>query len=152
VIINFRIKQLFFDQPKVANAVDRARRQVLIEAGAGIRRTARASIRKHKGKRNRNVASKPGEPPFSHTGLLRRFILFGYDNQSKSVVVGPLRLHGSVIAEVLEHGGTATVTRVERGRRVRRRVRIAALPYMNPALDKELPKFPELWRESIKRA
>jgi len=35
---------------------------------------------------------------------------------------------------------------------VRRRVRIAARPYMNPALDKELPKFPELWRESIKRA
>ena len=52
-----------------------------------VRTTARHSIHKRK----RTIA--PGEPPSSHTGLLRRFIFFGYDRERRSVVIGPARLN-----------------------------------------------------------
>lgn len=145
-MIDLRIKQMFFDRPKVKRAVDAARRKVLSKAGAFIRQTARTSIRKRRG------SSKPGQPPHSHVGLLRRFILFGYDKQRDSVVVGPVGLKASTTPRVLERGGTTTVTRRRRGKRTERRVRIAARPYMNPALEKERPKLPELWRNSVKGA
>lgn len=143
-MIDLRIKQMFFDRPKVKRAVDAARRQVLSKAGAFIRQTARTSIRKRKG------TSKPGSPPHSHVGLLRRFILFGYDKQSDSVVIGPVGFKASGAPRVLERGGTATVTRRKRGKRTERRVRIAARPYMQPALEKERPILPELWRNSVR--
>ncbi len=145
-MLDLRIKQMFFDRPKVRRAVDAARRKVLSKAGAFIRQTARTSIRKRKG------SSKPGNPPHSHVGLLRRFILFGYDRQSDTVVVGPVGFRDSTAPRVLERGGTTTVTRRRRGKRTERRVRIAARPYMNPALEKERPKLPELWRNSVKGA
>ncbi len=145
-MLDLRIKQMFFDRPKVKRAVDAARRRVLSKAGAFIRQTARTSIRKRKG------TSKPGSPPYSHVGLLRRFILFGYDRQSESVVIGPVGIKGSTAPRVLEQGGTTTVTRGRRGKRTERRVRVAARPYMNPALEKERPKLPELWRNSVKGA
>ncbi len=143
-MIDLRIKQMFFDRPKVKRAVDAARRRVLSKAGAFIRQTARTSIRKRKG------TSKPGAPPHSHVGLLRRFILFGYDKQSDSVVIGPVGFRASSAPRVLERGGTTTVARRRRGKRTERRVRIAARPYMQPALEKERPKLPELWRNSVR--
>ncbi len=145
-MLDLRIKQMFFDRPKVKRAVDAARRRVLSKAGAFVRQTARTSIRKRKG------SSKPGNPPHSHVGLLRRFILFGYDRQSDSVVVGPVGFRDSSAPRVLERGGTTTVTRRRRGKQTERRVRIAARPYMKPALEKEQPKLPELWRNSVKGA
>ncbi len=145
-MLDLRIEQMFFDRPKVKRAVDAARRKVLSKAGAFIRQTARTSIRKRKG------SSKPGNPPHSHVGLLRKFILFGYDRQSDSVVVGPVGFRDSTAPRVLERGGTTTVTRRRRGKRTERRVHIAARPYMNPALEKERPKLPELWRNSVKGA
>ncbi|MCL4199681.1 MAG: hypothetical protein KJZ69_19460 [Phycisphaerales bacterium] len=143
-MLDLRIKQMFFDRPKVKRAVDAARRKVLSKAGAFIRQTARTSIRKRK------CTRKPGAPPHSHVGLLRRFILFGYDRQSDSVVVGPVGFKASTAPRVLERGGTTTVTRRKRGKRTDRRVRIAARPYMQPALEKERPKLPELWRNSVR--
>ncbi len=143
-MLDLRIKELFFDRPKVKRAVDAARRKVLSKGGAFIRQTARTSIRKRKG------TSKPGSPPYSHVGLLRRFILFGYDRQSESVVIGPVGIKGSTAPRVLEQGGKTTATRRRRGKRTERRVRVAARPYMNPALEKERPKLPELWRNSVK--
>ena len=83
-MIDMRIKSLFFDRPKVQRAVDKAKRAVLSRAGAFVRQTAKQSIRKRKG------VAPSGKPPHSHTGLLRRFIFFGYDCGSDSVVVGPL--------------------------------------------------------------
>jgi len=138
------IKQMFFDRPKVQRAVDAARRRVLSKAGAFIRTAARSSIRKRKN------PSRPGQPPHSHTGLLKRFIFFGYDPATDSVVVGPVGFKRSNAPRVLEYGGVTTVTRFRRGKVTRRRVRIAPRPYMGPALAKELPKFPELWRDSIR--
>ncbi len=144
-MIDMRIKSLFFDREKVVRAVDTAKRAVLSKAGAFIRTVARTSIRKRKG------SAPPGSPPHSHVGLLRNFILFGYDRASDSVVVGPAKLNKSTEApRVLEHGGVTTVTKFARGRLRKRRVRIKARPFMGPALEKERPKLPKLWAGSAR--
>lgn len=144
-MIDLRIKSLFFDRPKVQRAMDRAKRRSLSRAGAFIRQRARTSIRKRKRQ------SRPGQPPSSHTGLLRRFILFGYDRRSDSVVVGPVGFRRSRAPNVLEFGGRTTVeSRRRGGRRQKRTVRIAARPYMRPALEKERSQLPAVWRNSVR--
>jgi len=138
--------EMFFDRKKVIRAADRANRRNLSKAGAFVRTTAKHSIRK------RRAASAPGSPPSSHTGLLRRFIFFGYERSRQTVVVGPMRLNqkAGTAPAALEHGGTSLVVEGTRRRRRKRRVRIRARPYMGPALAKEAPKFPKLWKNSIR--
>ena len=121
--------RMFFDTAPVQRAVDRARRDRLSKAGAFVRTRARSSIRKRKG------TSRPGEPPHGHAGHLRRLLLFGYDAQAQTVVVGPLPFNEGEAPELLEFGDGA------------RRPR----PFMGPALEAEAPKFPDLFRDSIRR-
>ena len=94
-------KGLFFDRQGVAKKVDSATKRALSKFGAYVRQTAKTSIRKRKS------VSKPGDPPRSHSGLLKRFIFFGYEPQKRSVVIGPTKLNRSTLsgAEALEHGG-----------------------------------------------
>ena len=135
-------KQMFFTSKAVLSATDRATRRVLSKFGAYVRRTAKSSIRKRK------RISRPGKPPSSHTGLLRRFIFFGYDPAKRSVVIGPVRLtHGDrgEAPALLEYGGTTTLKR--RGKR--KRARFRARPYMGPAMEAEEPKLPQMWRDSV---
>lgn len=144
-MIDLRIKTLFFDRQKVKRAVSKANRQALSKAGAFVRQAAKTSIRKRKG------TSPPGQPPYSHTGLLRRWILFGYERSSDSVVVGPARLNRPGDApHALEFGGPTKAVRRRRGRQVERRFRIGKRPYMAPALEKEAPKLPRLWAGSVR--
>ena len=142
-MITWKIKDMFFDRHVVMAAVDNAKRKVLSKAGAFIRQAAKTSIRKRKG------TSKPGQPPFSHEGSLRKFIYFGYDRAADSVVVGPVGFKSSTAPAVLEHGGTIAVVR--RGKRARVGVKIAARPYMWPAFEQERPKLPLLWQNSVRR-
>ena len=138
-----RITHLFFDSPKVIRAVDKSTRQVLSRFGAFVRRTAKQSIRKRK------KSSAPGTPPSSHTGLLKRFIFFGYDPQKRSVVIGPTRLTENNRGEapsILEYGGRTTVE----GHKKKTRVRIRPRPFMGPAFEKEKTNLPALWKNSIK--
>ena len=135
-------KQFFFDRKAVLSAVDRAARQVLSKFGAFVRRTAKSSIRKRK------AVSKPGQPPSSHTGLLKRLIYFGYDPTRKSVVIGPEPLNGrSQGAHVLEYGGRQRI-RTSDGKPVHANYR--ARPFMGPAFSKEKPGLPAMWANSIK--
>jgi hypothetical protein len=140
-----RIKDMFFDRHVVMRAMDSAKRKVLSQAGAFIRTAARTSIRKRKG------TAPPGKPPYSHEGSLRKLILFGYDRASDSVVVGPVGFAKSTAPKALEHGGETVVHVRHKGRLVSRKVRIAARPFMAPALEKERPKLPLLWRNSIRK-
>ena len=146
-------KTMFFDSPKVISATDRATRKVLSKFGAFVRRGAKSSIRKRK------RPSLPGMPPSSHTGLLKKMILFGYDTDRYSVVIGPTPLHGAGyknVLEALEYGGTYARMRTEylggrgRKRRVKYMATYRARPFMRPALEKELPKLPAMWRDSVK--
>lgn len=91
-------KGMFFDAPKIVRSVDAATRKVLSKFGAYVRTAARSSIR------TRKKVSEPGSPPSSHTGLLKKFIYFGYDESRQSVVVGPTRLGSGVVPERLEYG------------------------------------------------
>ena len=140
-------KGMFFDAPKVVRAVDAATRKVLSKFGAYVRTAAKSSIRKRK------RASTPGSPPSSHTGLLKQFIYFGYDTAKRSVVIGPTRLNSTAgtAPEALEYGGSARITQRHRGgRQTTKTASIAARPFMHPALNKELPKLPAMWLDSVK--
>ena len=142
-MIGFDIKKCFFDREAVVSRADAATRKVFSKFGAFVRRTAKGSIR------NRSKASPPGSPPSSHTGLLKKFIFFGFDPDAKSVVIGPARLDKRGRGDapsLLEHGGATTLVR--RGKR--ERAAYAARPYMGPAFEKEQPKLPAMWRDSVK--
>jgi hypothetical protein len=143
-MIDFRIKEMFFDRAKVQKAVTDAARKVLSRFGAFVRTTAKHSIRKRK-----NV-SPPGSPPSSHVGTLRRLIFFGYDPSKKSVVIGPTPL-GSGSAEappLLEYGGRAR-RKDRKGKSVMATYRPRA--FMGPALEKEEPKLPAMWAGSVNK-
>jgi len=147
-VITMRIKDMFFDRHVVMAAVDNAKRKVLSKAGAFIRTAAKTSIRKRK------KSAPPGSPPHSHEGSLRRLILFGYDKPADSVVVGPVGFKKSTThpaPNVLEYGGDTVVLKRRRGRLTARKVKIAPRPYMAPALEKERPRLPLLWRNSIRK-
>lgn len=206
--LSFSVKNAFFDLPEIERAIGRARVKVLSKAGAFIRQRARSSIRpprglaiadmrdderkayksaraiaKAKGRkapRRPRASSKPGEPPRSQTGILRRFIFFAYDKAADSVVIGPAATNQvffnkdrrpvtGTVPSVLEYGGQITILEVlvagtwrradlrSRRRLAQRKTRyrtveIAARPYMGPALEAEQEHFVELWRDSIGRA
>jgi hypothetical protein len=138
-------KGLFFDSKRVEGSVDVAERKVLSRIGAFVRRTARSSIRKRK------RVSAPGQPPSSHTGLLKRFIFFAYEPTHHSVVIGPARLSQKVgdAPSALEHGGRSRVV-VSRGKRQKRTVTIRPRPFMGPALERNLDEFADEWADSIR--
>lgn len=131
----------FFDRDKVKRAVDRSTRKVLSRFGAFVRQRAKTSIKQRKG------TSPPGRPPFSHVGLLRRFILFGFDPAKKSVVIGPTLIRDeSQAPRLLEHGGDTAAN--VKGKVKQQHFR--ARPFMKPAFEQEIPALPALWRDSVR--
>jgi hypothetical protein len=133
------VKRWFFDRGRVKHFIDTAHQKALGRIGSYVRKVARNSIRTRAG------ISEPGQPPHSHTGLLKDWILFSYDKESLSVVVGPARLNmksGDAL-EALEYGGA--VHSVRRGRRMF----IRARPFMGPAMEKSAP-FDRFWKDSVK--
>jgi len=147
--------KIFFTAKPGKRAVDRATRRVLSKIGAFVRQRARRSIRKRK------RPARPGQPPSSHKGLLKRLIYFGYEPEKKSVVIGPTPLSSGVgsgygpttVPELLEEGGTVVATQrnKRRGKRpTRQRKQYSPHPYMRPAMEAEEPKLPDLWRDSVR--
>ncbi len=145
-MIGLDFKRMFFDSKTVRRKTDKATRRVLSRFGAFVRQTAKRSIRKRK------KTSEPGKPPSSHTGLLKKFIFFGFDVVRRSVVIGPVRLTQKGRSEapaVLEYGGVVTMT-ARRREGKKRRAHIRPRPFMGPAMKKEKPQLPGLWRDSVK--
>lgn len=149
VTVTVRLKEFFFDRERVRRAMSETKQRVLNHIGGTIRKIARHSIRP---RNNYNLASPPGKPPYSHRGLLRKLILYGYDRSSDSVVIGPVGFTNSNVPNVLEFGGMSTRTNWDSGSNsvVHKRVRIRPRPYMRPALQEELPKIPYRWRGSVR--
>ncbi len=134
-------KQNFFDRERVKKSVDSATRKVLSRFGAFVRTRAKTSIRRRKG------ISPPGQPPYSHVGLLRQFVLFAYDQPRRSVVIGPVLLREESDApKLLEHGGDV----VRRTKRGARRMHYRPRPFMGPAFEKEKAALPALWKDSVR--
>ncbi len=152
----------FFDTKAVEDAIGKAAKRVLSRVGFLIRRRARQSIKpprrmqldemspdRRKKYRNRPAnerpfaSAKPGRPPRNQTGLLKRTIFFWYDAPSESVFIGPSRLYSFDRMGALEHGG---LTQSAGGKLTR----IHAHPFIGPALDEEVPKLDEMWRNSVR--
>lgn len=134
-------KRGFFDRAAVQQKVDTATRKVLSRFGAFVRQRAKTSIKKRK------EISRPGQPPHSHVGLLRKFILFAYDPDRKSVVIGPtLTKEDAEAPRLLEHGGDTTLKTREGLKRAHYRPR----PFMGPAFEAEKPQLPALWKNSVR--
>jgi hypothetical protein len=144
----FNFQKTFLKPDRIMNPYKRTERRVLNQIGAFTRRTAKQSIRK------RRKASKPGTPPSSHTGGVKRNIFFAYDRNRGSVVIGPIRLGGRKGGpdqpRILEEGGTTTVQKQGKRKSAKKRVFIQERPFMGPAKEKNLPKLPELWRDAIR--
>lgn len=171
-----QVKKTFFDPNAVMSQAEKAEQKILSKFGAFVRQRARSSIRRRK------RVSNPGQPPSNRSGFLKDNIFFVYDRANHSVLIGPILLNivflngdgkpvTGVVPEVLERGGQIGIIewflpvaqkwvradlRFRRNRqdwkRRRRTVTIAARPYMQPAFQKELPKAPALWTNSIRRA
>jgi hypothetical protein len=173
-VIGIRVnaaKSMFFDRV-ILNAVNKAEIKTLSKMGAFVRTSARSSIRKAGGQKRlvtlfqklnksrgdkrkqiqaqideakKKQSSRPGQPPKGHGAqLLKKFLYFGYDSTTRSVVVGPAKLSGrryGMAPSILEGGGAAEIGK--------RRVAIEARPYMGPALTKNTPKFPSLWANAV---
>lgn len=179
-MIGFKIeavKKTFFDPRKILAAAEKARYRALSKQGAFVRRRFKGLIR------NKKKSSAPGQPPSGHPakgqseGMLEKFCFFGYDQNKKSMFVGPAILNGigfdkdgrptrGTVPQVLNEGGEISILEVfrngvwVRAKRKRRqdeglkqrfrRVRIEARPAIGPALEAEKAKFPELFRNAIK--
>lgn len=138
----------FFDRAAILRSLDRAKRRALGQFGAFVRTRSKTSIRKRKG------TSRPGSPPFSHAGHLRKFIFFAYDSFRESVVIGPVLFGKRTGApERLEYGGTGMVSggRMSGGKQRPRRVaNYHERPYMRPAFRAELPKAPQMFKDMLR--
>ncbi len=146
-MIGMSVKSMFFDAKAVKSAVDMATRKVLSRFGAFVRQRAKGSIR------SRKAISRPGRPPSSHVGTLKRLIFFGYDAGKKSVVIGPATFNGRTDMELLEQDHVAgTVRRIRRKDRKGKTVSMTykSRPFMGPAMAAESPKLPDMWRDSVK--
>lgn len=169
--LNVSQAKTWFRPEAVLAAKDRREVAWLRKAGAYVRRSARESIRR------RRQASAPGTPPSSHTGVLRRFIYFVVQPTKHSVLVGPAKTNQvffdrhrqpvkGTVPSVLEYGGEVTILEYQigggwyradlrsprswAGRPTRyRTVSIRARPYMRPALEREKPRLPRLWKDII---
>ena len=138
-------KKFFFDSKLVESLTDKATRRALSRVGAYIRTTARRSLRRRK------KSSRPGEPPSTHTAGKRnlKFILFAYERSTESVIVGPVRFGTKVnVANLQEFGGTRRITRSRRGKR---QARYKPRPFMQPALEAEAPKLPNMMKEALEK-
>jgi len=170
--------RVFFDSSQLEGRLSRATKNTLSKFGAYVRRAARSSMRparrqqlremtseereRHNRQKKANKAagrnppkrrwasSKPDEPPRVHIGDLKKYLFFSYDLSRESVIVGPVPRSGAEpdIPRRLESGGR-TVSSFGRNRG--KSINVAPRPYMQPALDKELPKLEPLWRDRIEK-
>jgi hypothetical protein len=117
------LKKTFFDTKAVRDKVDPAVRKAFSKFGAFVRQRAKQSIKRRKG------TSRIGDPPFAHTGAIK-LIFFSYDEQAKSVVIGPVVAGShSGAPKNLEYSGTTIVGG--------KQVHISPRPTMQPAAEYE---------------
>jgi hypothetical protein len=163
ITMNFKAaKEGFFDKKKVLDALDKATLRIFKEFGRRVRARAQKSLRYGE------KPSAPGSPPTAHksntiertsksTGkkrvrsvsFLREYLWFAFDTSTKSVVIGPARLNGTVSADApraLEDGGTSTI--LDHGKRLK--VSIKARPFMGPAAQAERAGLPAMWQDSVR--
>lgn len=177
MVVSLSVKKQFFDRAGVIAAVGKARAKNLSKAGAFVRTAARSSLRRRKA--ISSPGSPPSVHSKSPVATLKN-VLFAWDPRSQSVVIGPVGMNAKsvfqgsvqagVVPRLMEFGGSQGI--IERQNRdgswaradLRSRRRLGGVPmrtrtaqyqprpFMGPAMNQELPKFPELWRNSVVKA
>lgn len=106
----------FFDRPKVEAAMNKKTRTVLNRTGAFGMRYIRYSMKPGGKKR---VNSDPGQPPRTHTKDLKHGILYQYEPERQTVIVGARYFNASLkalargskpVPQLLEEGGKSVAT------------------------------------------
>lgn len=175
-MITAKVKKQFFDRQAVIDAVGRAQARLFARAGAFVRTAARTSMRRRKAPA---PPGKPPSVHSKDSFATLRNILFAWDPRSESLVVGPVTLNqssfrGSTVVKgavpaIQEFGGVigehqwqrrdGTWQRTDlrsrrfaggRPQRIRRAI-VRPHPFMFPAMQKEMPKFPTLWKNAVIR-
>lgn len=153
-MITMRMKDLFFDRQKVIDMMDKKTHSALKKAGAFIQRVARQSIRRRK------KPSAPGQPPSAHAKEGLKKILFVADRQS--LIVGPVGFgpKPGVVPQTNEFGGKTEIRQhkwsadLREGKKLPPRgtkARVAARPFMGPALRKEVAQHGvSRWSASVR--
>lgn len=101
-------------------------------AGGAIRKAARRSLRKRKG------VSPVGSPPHSHTGRLKKAILYDVDKVRQSAIIGPASHLAGESGGMHEHGGRWKDQQFPKR------------PFMFPALQETAPRLPKHWAGSVR--
>lgn len=138
------VKQGILEASKVTDPAERAALKVHQKFGAYVRRRSRSSIKDATGKRS---VSQPGQPPVSHSLLLKDYILFVATKQN--CIIGPMKLNKPVsdtALTALELGGPTLIMKHGKPKSVT----LAARPFMRPAFDKELPNVAKWYEGSVK--
>jgi hypothetical protein len=118
--------------PKLLRKLRRRNIRNLAHAGAAIRLVARRSIRK-----SPNPA-RPGRPPHTRRGLLRKSVLYAVDKPRSRVLIGPSARIAGPSAMPHEFGGRFRSERYDRR------------PFMGPALEKTKERLPRMWAASVR--
>lgn len=136
---------------RLLSAQRSASNRALFQAGGFCKTTASRSMRRARkapvdsaGRRG-TIPSAPGQPPAAITNRLKRGIQFDVNRTTGNVIVGPVRRPSKGFRKgprLLEVGGFG----VRRGQRAF----IAPRPYMVPAFRKTIPRFPRLFRRSVR--
>ena len=167
--IGWRVKGLSFKSEVVKQALDKVEYHALRLFGADVRSDARKYLERGHSPWGVAPNSKKG------SGLLRAGVLYGFDQASRSVVVGPQLLSGRgvgrgpypglTVPELLEEGGTVrmrsqnirSIIQLHVGEvdwappRWGRPARYRAMPYMGPAFENRLARLDKYWADSIKK-
>lgn len=114
---------------RIASATEKAAFRNFGHAAASIRKTASRSIRRGKN------ASRPGQPPRTRDGQLRRSLRFSVSEED--AIIGPRYSFVGEAGAAHEFGGSF------RGQQY------PARPFMLPALQENLGRFASEWRGSI---
>lgn len=136
------VKKAFFDSDKVMRALDKKTRKVLLRYGSLTRKIAQQSMRVKK----HGVYAPEGKPPYAHGGkLLRKFVLFYYDEKEKSTIVGPtlltsVRARKEMVPRTQEVGGKIQAFVRDGKQRKQVEKKYAPRPYMKPAHDVAVEK------------
>lgn len=131
------------DLKKVLTKEKKGKAKSLKHAGAIIRKAAQQSLTPGNGK-----PSRPGNPPHSQSGTLKKSILFDVDADGV-LVIGPAKRSYGFYGNIHEHGGSFVVGQKKRGRKFKdggdrkgRKMNFPKRPFMKPALENNLDKLP----------
>lgn len=93
--------------------------------------------------------SKPGQPPFARrrNGQLRRFLFSVVLKDSRSAIIGPVKLQGrrATVPKLHEYGGLGLLGKSKQVKVFPPR------PYMAPAKNKTIPLMPQFWKGKVKK-